>query len=716
MDEPVGGKMERLFRPRSIAILGASEDFVKISGRPLKFLLDKGYAGKIFPVNPKYEKVAGLRCYPSVAEIAEPVDLAIVAVPAAAVPEAVTQCAAKGIPAAVVFSSGFGEVGEEGRHLERQVAELARRSGLRLCGPNTLGFMNTFDRVMATFSQAGEGEVPAGPVAFVTQSGAFGTAIFALARQRGLAFGYFVNSGNEADLEFADLLDFVVADPKVRVVSGYIEGLKDGRKLLAVADRALELGKPIVITKVGRSTAGARAALSHTGSLAGSDRVYTGVFRQKGIIRAAQEEELLDLVSAFSLCPLPEGRGLGIVTQSGGAGVLMADRAEEVGLSVPDLAEETKTALRRVIPAFGSVKNPVDITAQFIADPTLLRRSLEVVLQDPRVDAAIFYLGLMERFADQVVTNLEQVHAETRKPLVVAWVGAPEAGLRALREGGICALPSATRAVNAVRGLVEYAEARTRWAQARPGLRAEAGGGAEAVRSVIHACRVEGRRVLTTSEVFALLSRYGIKVARARLGCTAEEAVTAAREIGFPVALKVESPAIQHKTEAKALRLDVPDAGAAARAFDEVLECARRYAPGAEIRGVMVQEMVREGTEVVVGLHHDPQFGPVVMAGLGGIFVEVLEDVVFRAAPLTRPDAEQMVRELRGRRILEEVRGRPAADVGSVIEVLLAVSRLAVDAAGEVAELDINPLVVLPAGRGAVAVDALAVLVVPPGS
>lgn len=716
MTELTGGAgLERLFQPRSIAILGASEDFVKISGRPLKFLLDKGYPGKIFPVNPKYTTLAGLPCYPNVGAIPEPVDLAIVALPAAAVPDAVAQCAAKGVGAAVVFSSGFGEMGEEGRRLEVEVAEAARRGGLRLCGPNTLGFMNTLDRVMATFSQAGEGEAPGGPVAFVTQSGAFGTAIFALARQRGLPFGYFVNSGNEADLEFADLLDYVVADPRVRVAAGYIEGLKDGRKLLAVSERALELGKPIVVAKVGRSSAGARAALSHTGSLAGSDRVYSGVFRQKGIVRAAHDEELLDLVSAFLHCPLPRGRGLGIVTQSGGAGVLMADRAEEIGLSVPELAEETKERLRNVIPAFGSAKNPVDITAQFIADPGLLRSSLEIVLQDPRVDAAIFYLGLMERFADQVVANLREVHAGAEKPLLVAWAGAPEAGLRGLRECGICALPSATRAVNAVRGLVEYAEAQRRWKR-RPGSEARAEGGREALQSLARTCRSEGRRVLTTGESFGLLSRYGLRVARFRLSRTPDEAARAAEEIGYPVALKIESPAIRHKTEAQALRLDVSGRAEVFRAFEELQAAARRHAPGAEIHGVLVQEMVRDGTEVVVGVHHDTQFGPVVMVGLGGILVEVLEDVSFRAAPLGRDDAEQMLAELRGARVLEGVRGRPPADVRSLSEALLAVSRLAADAAGEIAELDINPLLVLPEGLGAVAVDALTVLAESPGA
>jgi acyl-CoA synthetase (NDP forming) len=707
---PPAAELDGLFRPASIAIVGASEDFVKISGRPLKFLLDKGYPGRIFPVNPKYEKVAGLPCYPSLTAIAEPVDLVIVAVPAAAVLDALEDCAAKGVRATVVFSSGFAEMGEPGRAQERRMAELARRGGFRLCGPNALGFINAFDRVMATFSQAGEGEAAAGPVAFVTQSGAFGTALFALARQRGLSFGYFVNSGNEADLGFADLLGYVARDPRVHVIAGYIEGLKDGRTLLAVAEEALERGKPLVIAKVGRSAAGVRAALSHTGSLAGSDRVYSGVFRQKGIIRAANEEELLDLASALSLCPLPAGRGVGIVTQSGGAGVLMADRAEELGLGVPELAPETEAALRAVVPAFGSVKNPVDITAQFIADPSLLRSSLEIVLQDPRVDAAIFYLGLMERFTDQVVANVSAVHAATRKPIVVAWAAAPAAGLDALRQRRICVLPTATRAVNALAGLVAYAEARRRAGRKGGEPAAPAAVSPASLRALVEDARRSGRRTLASGDSFRLLAGYGIGVARFRLSRTKEEAIRAAEELGGPVALKIESPAIRHKTEIGALRLDVRAPDEVGQAYDELSARARAHAPQVEILGVLVQEMIRDGTEVVVGVHQDPQFGPVVMVGLGGIFVEVLGDVAFRAAPLGREDAEEMLGELRGRRLLEGARGRPPADVPALIDVLLAVSRLAVDGDGQVAELDINPLLLLPRGRGAVAVDALTVL------
>jgi acetyltransferase len=707
----VDARLEPFFRPRAIAIVGATEDFSRINGRPLKFLLDKGYPGQIHPVNPKYSTLAGLVCYPSVTAIPGPVDLAIIAVPANAVPTAVEQCGAKGVPSAVVFSSGFGEMGEDGRRLEIAVVEAARRGGLRLCGPNTLGFMNTFDRVLATFSQAGEGDTPSGPVAFVTQSGAFGTAIVALGRQQGVAFGYFVNSGNEADLGFAELLAWVLEDPRVKVVAGYIEGLRDGRQLLAAADRALDLGKPLVITKVGRFAAGARAASSHTGSLAGSDRVYAGVFRQKGILRAPQEQTLLDLAAVFSICPPPAGRGLGIVTQSGGAGVLMADRAEELGLVVPELAAATQAALRKVVPAFGAVRNPVDITAQFIADPGLLRASLDLVLADPGVDVAIFYLGLMARFADQVVANLRDAYARASKPLVVAWVAAPESARATLREAGICMLPSATRAVDAVHGLVEFAERRRRRLggeravspPASPSRRA-------ALAGALAGARAAGARVLGALEAFEVLAAYGVAVAPARLVTSAAGAARALQELGGRVALKVESADILHKTEADAIRLDVTDPEEARRAFDEVMANARRYRPDAAIRGVLVQTMESGGIEVVVGLHRDPQFGPVVMVGLGGVLVEALEDVAFRAAPLSREDARDMLQSLRGARVLAGTRGRPAVDVPALIEVILAVSALGIDAEGGIGELDINPLVVRPESGGAVAVDALIVV------
>jgi acyl-CoA synthetase (NDP forming) len=687
--------LDRFFNPRSIAIVGASEDFSKINGRPLKFLLDKGYDGRIYPINPKYETLAGLRCYPNVAAVGAPIDLAIVAVPAAHAKAAVEGCARAGVGGVVVFSSGYAETGEEGRARERELAEAARRAGVPLCGPNTLGFWNAFARVMATFSQAADGEVSPGEVAFVTQSGAFGTAIVALARERGISLGYFVNSGNEADLRFAELVRYVVRDPRVRVVAGYIEGLKDGAELLEAAEEARSLGKPLIVVKVGRYAAGARAALSHTGSLAGSDRVWTGVFRQKAIVRAYDVDELLDAIDAFRLAPLPAGRRIGIVTQSGGAGVLMADRAEELGLEVAQLTEATKTALRGVIPAFGATGNPIDVTAQFIAEPRLLREALALVLRDPNVDVAVFYLGLMERAVDAVVENLRAALGDCGKPLLVGWAAAPASAREKLRAAGICMLPGATRAVEAASLLAAYAEAsrrpRTTVGDAAP-IRVDPGRGAWAAR-----------------DGFDLLQRSGIAVAPWRFARDADEAVRAARELGFPVALKIESGAIAHKTEAGGVRLHLQTESAVRAAFAEVTASARAYAPQAALDGVVVQSMIDDGVEAIVGVQRDPQLGPLVMVGLGGIFVEVFEDISFRVAPLCRADALEMLRELRGYRLLEGFRGRPPADVDALVDLILAVSRLAIGTADAIAEIDLNPVKVRAAGRGAIAVDALVV-------
>jgi acyl-CoA synthetase (NDP forming) len=687
--------LSRLFNPRSIAIIGASEDFGKVNGRPLKLLLDKGYSGQVYPINPKYGTLAGLRCYPDVASVGNPIDLAIIAVPAAHAQKAVEACAQADVGGIVVFSSGYAETGDEGRVREDQLAQAAHASSIPLCGPNTLGFWNAFDRVVATFSQAAEGEVLPGSVAFVTQSGAFGTAIVALARERGISLGYFVNSGNEADLHFAEFVRYVVHDPRVRVVAGYVEGLKDGADLLAVADEARSVGKPVIIVKVGRYAAGARAAMSHTGSLSGSDRVYSGVFRQKGIVRAYDVDELLDAIDALGISPLPNGRRIGIVTQSGGAGVLMADRAEEIGLEVPQLSEETKTALKKVIPAFGATGNPIDITAQFIADPTILRDALSLVIRDPNVDVAVFYLGLMERAVDVIVKNLRDAIEGCQKPLLVGWVAAPATARDKLREAGICMLPGATRAIEAARALVEYGTARLRPIEVNPAP-------APAQIPLL-------RGAWPSRDAFDVLDRLGVPLAPWRFARTAEEAAEAAREVGLPVALKIESRDIVHKTEAGGVRLNLRDEDAVRSAFADVIDAAQRYEPKASIDGVIVQAMIDCEIEAIVGVQRDPQLGSLVMVGLGGILVEVFEDVAFRAAPLTRADALEMLRELRAWKLLGGVRGRPAADVDALVNVILAVSKLATVSMESIAEIDLNPVKVRQAGKGAVAVDALIV-------
>ena len=452
--------LDCLLSPRSIAIIGVSSDFNKLNGRVMKFLLEKGYNGKIFPVNPKYEEVGGHRCFAAIGDIGEAPELAVISVPAKVVPEQLEAAGKAGVRAVIVFSSGFGEMGEEGLEKERQVVEIARRHGMRLCGPNTLGVINAFEGAFATFTQYGMGSTNPGPVGFVTQSGAFGTAIAALARKRGLGLGYFANTGNETDVTFADCLGRIVEDPRITTLAGYIEGITDGPGFVSVARRAMELGKPLVVTKVGRTASGARAASSHTGALAGEDAVFDGIARQHGVIRARNEEHMLDIVDMSTTTACPAGRGVGIVTQSGGAGVLMSDRAEEVGLNVPQLSEETVARLRDILPAFGAAGNPVDVTAQFIADPSMLKESVKAVLDDPNVHVAAVWLQLMDGFVDTLTRTFRELKEETDKPFVVSWVAAPEEGLRALRELGICALRGAEPTIDAIAALVDWEEAR----------------------------------------------------------------------------------------------------------------------------------------------------------------------------------------------------------------------------------------------------------------
>lgn len=694
--------LSRLLHPASIAVIGASDDLSKVNGRTVRYLLEKGYAGAIYPVNPKYQRIAGLQCYPAIAAIPEAPDLAIVAVPARLVVQSLRDLGRRGARAAVVFSSGFAETGAAGASLEREALAAAQAGGLRLCGPNCLGLINAFERVMATFGQFAEGETPPGPVAFVTQSGAFGTAIAALARNRGIGLGYFINTGNEADVDFVAAMGAVLDDARITVGAGYIEGLRNGPGLIAVAGEALARGKPLVLTKVGRTKAGARAAVSHTGSLAGADEVFDGVARGLGIVRARNEEQMLDMVEAFASCAPPAGKGVAIITQSGGAGVLMADRAEELGLAVPALSEATQAKLREVIPEFGATANPVDITGQFIAEPQLLESALIAVLSDPQVHIGVVWLQLMERYADVLVEIFRRLQSRAEKPFLVCWVAAPERALAALRAAGIAVLRGAEPAVDAVAALAQHAESRRRW-------QSDAGARLEIARSVERAFTGVAESGVVASALAAdWLAEHGIRVAPVRVARTADEAQAAATVLGFPVALKIESPDIPHKTEIGGVRLALSSNAAVSRAFAELTANARRHRPQARIEGVTVQPMLTAEVELVVGVKHDPTFGPVVMVGLGGVFIEVLKDVAFRAAPVTRQEADRMLSELRGSAILDGARGRRPVDRRALSRYVSAVSVFGARAGDRLAELDLNPVFVTK--DGVVAVDWLLVM------
>jgi acetyltransferase len=691
--------LQPLLNPASIAILGASADLNKVNGRTLRFLLEKGYRGRIFPVNPKYETIAGLRCYPDVAALPESPDLAVIAVPAAQVLSSVKALAKRGGRAAVIFSSGFAEMGAAGRQLEADVAAAARDAGIRICGPNCLGLINAWEQVIATFGQFADGATPPGPVAFVTQSGAFGTAIAALARWRALGLGYFINTGNECDVDFVQMMHAVLDDERIRVGAGYLEGVRDGTGLLRLAGHALALGKPLTLTKVGRTAAGARAAASHTGALAGTDAVFDGIVRGLGITRARNEEHMLDIVEVLGSGRLPAGRGLGIVTQSGGAGVLMADRAEEVGLLVPELAASTREALQNVIPAFGTTGNPVDVTGQFVADPNLLLESMRIMMADPQVHVGIVWLQLMDAHVDRLIKIFNKIKEIIDKPWIVCWVAAPDAALLRLREAGIPVLRGAEPAVDAVAALVRYAEARRNWLADAPAR--------AALQLPQLALPAQGGPV-SSLDGQALLATCGVQTAAAKLAATADEAVAAAQALGYPVVLKIESPDILHKTEAKGVALNLKDDDAVRQAFARLLENAKRYKADARIAGVLVQAMAQGEVEVVIGLKRDPSFGPVVMVGLGGVLIEVFRDVVFRAAPVTEAEALRMLDELKSRVVLDGVRGKPAVDRAALARMVSAVSRFGAAAGPRLAELDLNPVLAGP--QGATAVDWLMVL------
>jgi acetate---CoA ligase (ADP-forming) len=685
--------IKSMLYPKSVAVIGASPDANKLNGRPIHFMRRDGFAGKIYPVNPRYQDIDGLTCYPDVASLPEAPDLAIVAVAATRCVEIVAALGQKGTPVAVIFSSGFGEMGEEGRELEAELLATARANNIRICGPNNLGLINSFNHLTATFSQYADKPPQAGPVAFASQSGAFGTGIAALARSRGIGIGYFVNTGNQIDINLMEALEETLEDERITVGAAYLEGLSDADALIRLADKAMALGKPLIIVKVGRKGAGARAAASHTGSLAGEDAVFDGIVRQHGIIRARNEEHLLDLVAAFTVLKPPMGRGIGIITQSGGAGALMADRAEELGYEVPLPGDETRRRLGEVLPAFGALGNPVDITGQFLAEPRILKDSVEVVLDDPAVDIAVVWIQLMHAHADMLIDVFREIQQRVSKPFVVCWIEPPEKALHALREMGLCVITATERAVDAAGGLIDFNEAQRR-CKGRP----------QAIASSASENKTGEPVPVPSAKAHAMLTAAGVPLVSCALAAGPDEAAATAEKLGFPVALKIESPDIQHKVDVGGVVLGLQDADAVRAAAAEMGVRVATAAPDAKFDGFLLQQMAPATTEMVIGMRRDPIFGPVVMVGLGGVFIEVLKDVAFARAPLSEADALYMLDNLRGRAMLDGVRGQAPVDRQALAKMLAAVAEFAL-ANPQIEELDLNPVFAGP--DGVIAVDWL---------
>jgi acetate---CoA ligase (ADP-forming) len=705
--------LKTLFHPRSVALIGASTEQNKLSGRPFRFFREYGYAGNVYPVNPKYPEIADVPCFAKLSDIPGEVDLAVITLPATAVPEALAECGTKGVKAAAIISSGFAEVGGEGVRLQEELQRIALENGIAVCGPNCSGFVYFPERVTATFSVGLDGGFPeAGPAAFISQSGALSSYILGAAKERGLAFRYWITTGNECVLSFTDYLQYLLEDPEVRLVLGYLEDARDGQAFQAATRRALALDKPLIILKAGRSEAGAKASVSHTGSLAGADEVYQAVFSQNGVLRADSLDELFDFALLAQAPRRPRGRRVQVVSISGAAGILMADVGSELGLEFSDLSSATKDELRKIMPPFASITNPMDVTAEAVARPGLLTQAAEVILTDPNVDNLVMFFGIVPGAHERLAAGIAQVAQGSDKLVMMTWFPLPRADIwMSLARAGVPVFPEPTRGIRALGKMAQYVAARER-SFSRHTVAIESSSGLESsVEKILDQAKNEGRNALSEVEAKSLLKALGLTVPRGGLARSAAEARSVANSIGGPVALKASSPDLLHKTEAEVIRLGIESPEEVERAFEEIVAKAKKWDPQARLDGVLVEEMIGGDTrEVIVGARQDLRFGPIVTFGLGGVFVEAIRDFAVWPAPLSLDEAGEMIRRIRGYRILTAFRGHPAADLEAVAQVLCDVGQFAYQWQERIAELEINPLFVLPEGSGVIVGDALAVL------
>ena len=727
--------LDALFWPRSIALVGASPDKTIIRGRIVEAVTLRGFDGPLHAVSRSHDEIAGITCYPSVEALPGQVDLAIVTIPAEHVAATLRACGKIGVKAAIVISSGFGEErGEAGAARQRVIADIARELDMAILGPNAEGFLNARMPLAATFSptvvhvenglrpEASRGR----GIAVVSQSGGIGFSFFHRGRPKALNFSFVVSTGNEAGLNAMDVAAYLVEDDETAVVLAFLEGIRAPEKLLRVASRAAELRKPLIFAKIGRSEAAAAAAASHTASLAGAARSYDAVFRRYGILSGEDQDHMVDVAAAFAFFGdrLPKGTRVGILTPSGGAGAWLADVCEHHGLTVPALDAQTRAAIDRMLPAYGASRNPVDVTAQVIFTVGYAP-ALELLARAPGIDAVLVAGSLSHpRYIERDIENLVRIGRSVDKPVIFCgYTRADPYAVELLARAGFPCTTSMANAAKAIRAMNEYREFLERFGDAKPqpvrtdealvralsGARAGARTGTSAGADI---CAGTGTGlatgpVLCEHDAKVLLSAHGIRgIPAGALALDAGEAVSIAGEIGGPLAMKVQSDDLPHKSESNGIALGVEGETAVRETFQRIMENARAFAPSAIIKGVRVERMAEAGVEMIVGVSRDPDFGPMLAVGLGGVLVEVLDDVVLSPAPVDAAEAAEMLRALRGRRILDGVRGEPPADVDALVGLLVAVSELAAAACGVLEALDLNPVIVHPRGQGVSVVDA----------
>jgi acetate---CoA ligase (ADP-forming) len=694
MPEARFASLTPLLAPRSIAILGASNDPTRISGRPIAYMKSQGFQGAIYPVNPNRKEVQGLKAYPSVADLPETPDVAIVAIAAEHAVQGVEDLARRGVKGALVFTAGFAEMDEAGEVAQNRMVAAARAYGMRILGPNCLGAFDSRTAYYATFSSSFDSGWPVpGRIGIASQSGAYGTHLYTLARNRGIGASLCIMTGNEADVTVGECIGWLAENPEVDVIAVYAEGIRESPGLIAAFQAARAAKKPIVMQKVGRSELGTKAAKSHTASIAGDDAVTEAVMAEFGVVRARNSEEMLDIAHTATRRIYPARNTLGVITVSGGAGVLMSDVAESVGLPMPEMPAATQKMLRDLVP-FCAPRNPVDATAQVSNDVTLINKFTDAMIGEGGYASVLgfFSMTASSRRWPSIREQLNLVKTKYPDRLYVLSVITPQKRRDELEADGWVVHEDPTRAVTAIAAMGRFGEAFAAGDPAPP----------PSVPPV-------ELPAATPSETEAkrLLAQAGIASAPEQACADADAAVAAATRFGFPVVMKILSPDILHKSEIGGVLLNVGDAASVRDGFATLLDRARNAAPAARIEGVLVAKQLQGGVECILGIHRDPVFGPVAMFGLGGIFVEVMKDVVFRRCPFGDDVAEQMIRSIKGAPLLLGARGRPPVDIKALAHMLARLSAFAHAAGPRLASIDLNPVFAMPEGQGAFAADAV---------
>jgi acetyl coenzyme A synthetase (ADP forming)-like protein len=692
-------KLEAIFNPKSVAIIGASRTPGKVGYVLTKNMIDSGYSGEVYPINPNAEEILGLKAYPSVMDVPGNVDLTVIAIPSAYVLQVAEECGRKGVKALVVISAGFKETGREGALLEKQLVAVGEKYGMRIQGPNCLGLINTAVPINLSFAV---GMPRRGRIGFISQSGALGTAVLDWVLQQDIGFHSFISLGNKGDLDEVDYIEAMGEDDDIAVILLYLESIEKGRKFLDVASKVVEK-KPVIVLKGGTSNAGARAASSHTGALVGSFLAYKTAFDKAGVILAESVEELFNYAIAFTEQPLPKGEGIAIVTNAGGPGILATDLSEKLGVRMAGISSETRNRLRNGLPPAAATGNPVDVLGDAMADR--YKFAVETVLRDGRVYVVVVLLTpqAMTESMETAVGLAEIMKRDPGKPIIAVFMGGNSVKEAAeyLNDNGIPCYDFPEKGIKTISAMYEYS--RFLREPVYPPARFK-DVNQETVREVIDRARKDGRVVLLSNEAADVVEAYGITAPENHLAQSPEEAAIYAEELGYPVVLRIVSPDILHKTDVGGVVLNLNSAEEVASAYNGIITNVSRYMPRARIYGVMVYHMVPKGREMIIGMSQDIQFGPLIMFGLGGIYVNFLKDVSFRLAPLSEPEAREMIEETKAFTLLKGIRGEPPSDIESIKMTLLRVGQLVSDFP-EIVEMDINPIIVYGEEEGCTALD-----------